>query len=142
MKYEVMSGAIRLQQRGASGARRLVAAITGLWLVAFGVLGVRHESRVAHFVDVGTGQVFHASAIVGEHTGHHSDVHPSGSAPDLDPCAVAATRHQSTTPALAPVQLVLLLQAATPPVDRAPRAAVASQLVYRLAPKTSPPVVA
>ena len=131
-----------MQYRGASRARRVLAVVTGLWLVVFGVLGAQHESRVAHFVDAQTGLVFHATAMIGHHTGHQSDVHGCDEIPEHDACTISSTLHQATSPAVARAHVVgapeVPLVYATPPA----RAANASQLVYRFAPKTSPPVAA
>jgi hypothetical protein len=137
-----MSGAIRMQQRSASRVRRVLAAIGAVWLVAFGVLAVRHESRVAHYVDAETGVVFHASAMVGGHTSTQSDVHSSDDgAPDHDACGISSAFHQASSP-VAHVPLAIVPVTATASVVRLARAVVfANQLVYRLAPKTSPPPV-
>ncbi|HEX4454164.1 MAG TPA: hypothetical protein VH143_25045 [Kofleriaceae bacterium] len=134
--------AIGLQERHrASRARRIVAAIACSWLVLAGVLGARHESTVAHVVDQRTGEVRHASALVGVHTGDRSDYHASSDADSgTDVCAISAALHQAArcTHATAAVIAAPRLELRAP-ISLAALATITTT-VYRLAPKTSPPV--
>ncbi|HEY1558088.1 MAG TPA: hypothetical protein VGF94_24830 [Kofleriaceae bacterium] len=137
-----MAGAVRLQEQRACIARRVLSTIASLWLVAYGVLGARHEAHVAHVVDARTGAIFHGSAIDGNHTSDQSDVHRSKGTPDHDACVLASTLHQPASPAVArphvaPSPVTALAQAA--PIART---ALATRATYRTAPKTSPPVAA
>ena len=133
-----MSGAIRLQQH-TSRSRRVLAAVTGLWLVAFGVLGARHESQVAHYVDaVG----LHASAMASHHRCQQSDIHATRGATTDDVCGVAQTLHQASSPAVAHVQIASAVSFALDLVSSPTRSTTAQRHVLRLAPKTSPPLAA
>jgi hypothetical protein len=141
-KRSQMSGANHMQQR-ASRAGRVLAAVAAVWLVGFGVLAARHEAGVAHYVDAATGVVFHASVMLGAHTSTQSDVHSSDTGPDHDACGISSAFHQASSPAVAFVHLAIVpITAGAPGVHAARSAVVANQLVYLLAPKTSPPVVA
>lgn len=119
---------------------RSVAAITALWLVVCGVLAMRHEAAVAHVLD-GTGVYIHANALTGHHTGVDSDIHGQRDAEaESGHCALLNGLHQAASPdvarpAVAYVSLTIQMLSA-------PRSArvVARTDVYRLAPKTSPPV--
>jgi hypothetical protein len=120
---------------------RLLAALAGLWLVASGVLGARHEAEVAHVFDQ-AGVAFHAAGMIGDHTSNHSDVHSSDGSRDHDACGIETTLHQAARPSSPPPRVVDAPAIAVV-VARAPaRVALADTLVYRLAPKTSPPVFA
>jgi hypothetical protein len=137
-----MSGASHMQPR-ASRAQRVLAAIAAVWLVAFGVLAARHEAGVAHYVDAATGTVLHASAMIGGHTSTQSDVHSSDTGADHDPCGISSVFHQASRPGAAVAMLAIVpITACTSGARAARSAVVANQLVYLLAPKTSPPVVA
>jgi hypothetical protein len=137
-----MSGANHMQQR-VSRARRVLAAVTAVWLVAFGVLAARHEAGVAHYVDAATGLVLHASAMHGAHTSTQSDVHSSDTGADHDPCGISSAFHQASRPGTASIKLAIVPVVACSSGARAARSAVvANQLVYLLAPKTSPPIAA
>ena len=136
-----MSGAIRLQQH-TSRSRRVLAAVTGLWLVAFGVLGARHESQVAHYVDARTGVVLHASAMASHHRCQQSDIHATRGATTDDVCGVAQTLHQASSPAVAHVQIASAVSFALDLVSSPTRSTTAQRHVLRLAPKTSPPLAA
>lgn len=117
---------------------RVIAAITGVWLVLCGVLGARHEAEVRHCVD-GNGNSVHAPKMVGAHTGTGSDLHATDGEPDLDVCAIATSMHQSASAACArPLRFSLHEHQLGATTDVMPAATVARH-VYRLAPKTSPP---
>ncbi len=130
-------------RRGPSPARlsirRTVAAITAAWLVAFMVLGAHHEAKIAHVVD-GRGQVHHAQ-LDRVHTGSTADFHAAEQDSDTDPCAIAtalhqAARHERTRAAAldAPAIAIASIASARPAI-------AAGHLVFRIAPKTSPPIV-
>lgn len=118
---------------------RLLAALAGLWLVASGVLGAQHEARVAHAFDR-FGTAFHAAGLVGDHTSRDSDIHAAGTR-DHDACGIATTLHQAARPSPAHVRVARL-----PAIDFVARtdarAVATARVVYRLAPKTSPPASA
>jgi hypothetical protein len=137
-----MSRAIRLQQRrGASRTRRLLAIVIGLWFVACGALGTRHEAEVAHVVDRATGQVRHAEQMIGEHTNTtQSDVHGETENGDHGVCSLSTALHQAVRAPQA------RLVADSPEttfvcVRGGVLSTLAVTLVYRLAPKTSPPTI-
>jgi hypothetical protein len=134
-----MSGAIRLQQPRAFRARRLVAAVTGLWLLAFGVLGARHESRVAHYADGQTGQVHHGWRSDCRNRTGQSHIHSAKAENDHGVCEIATVLHQAARPSASPP--VVMPALATAGVELATAHAVGHTVdrVYRLAPKTSPP---
>ena len=111
-----------------------------MWLVVCGVLAMRHEAITAHVVD-NAGAYVHASALSAPHTGGDSDVHGQRN-PEADRghCALLTGFHQAASAAIAPPALTLLAHAVrTPDAPPAPRFAARDD-VYRLAPKTSPPV--
>jgi hypothetical protein len=120
--------------------RRFLAAIVGLWLVVCGILGQRHASQVAHYTD-GRGEVFHASGMVGSHTTESSDIHASGGALDHDACEIAAARHHTGSAHVASPAVSVVVT-----VHQLPRRATVvvaiGRLVFRIAPKTSPPRIA
>jgi hypothetical protein len=120
----------------------LLAAVAGIWLLLAGLLGMRHEARVAHVFDRQTGELRHAHAMVGHHEGDHSDYHgTSDPDSDNDTCAIATALHQSvcvgSTPSIVSAPSVELGSAQLRPI-----VATITVSVYRLAPKTSPPTVA
>jgi hypothetical protein len=130
-----VTGATRLQVR-----RRGAAAITALLFVVCGVLAMRHEASTAHVLDR-AGSFVHAQALAGHHVGQDSDIHgqrdPGGDAGD---CAVLIAFHQAASAQISAPALV-----AVPGTLRTydtPRGATSAAVtdVYRLAPKTSPPV--
>ena len=130
-----------MQVCGRRHTPRVLASITGLWLVIATVLAARHEAQVIHVVD-GSGHSFHASRMVGHHTTEQSDIHASGAAPDHDACELAASLHQAASAACSRPDVVhagrTTIASAAPTTARSTLA----ERVYRLAPKTSPPVVA
>ena len=124
-----------------SRSRRALALVAGLWLVAFGVLGPHHEAQIAHYVDQ-AGQAHHAARLAGAHTATQSDIHATDGEPDASACAIANTLHQAASP-----------HVARPAIVHAPRIELAAERtalpfvhagasLYRLAPKTSPPLAA
>jgi hypothetical protein len=129
-----------LHVQRACAARRAIAAITGLWLVAFGVLGARHEASVAHYTDARTGEVFHAAAsgCADRSADAPTHAHAADSSADHDGCALAAVLHQAIRPDVA---VPALAHALEPVVAdrRTERLAALPRALYRLAPKTSPP---
>jgi hypothetical protein len=127
------------QRRSRAGAR-VIAAVTALWLVVGGVLAAHHEATVRHVRDAAGGYV-HGAALAGHHTGHDSDIHGQRN-PDADTgdCALLTALHQPAAGAAgAPVVALAArtVRAAAPPHAVAFGSASA---LYRLAPKTSPPV--
>jgi hypothetical protein len=127
------------QSRRANRAWRALAVVASAWLLISGVLGRSHEARVAHVVDPHTGELRHASAMVGTHSGTHSDYHAASDRDaDTAVCPLVAALHQAVDVGAA--QSAALIP---PTVEHAlpfPRTTVATVTsVYRLAPKTSPP---
>ena len=137
-----MAGAIHLQEQRACIARRVLAVVTGLWLVAAGVLGAHHEASVAHVVDARTGAVFHGSAIDGQHTSDQSDIHRSEGTPDHDACALETALHQPASSAVAHPRTAIAPDFRGEAIRPATHAALAARVTYREAPKTSPPAAA
>ena len=118
---------------------RVIAAATALWLVVCGVLAARHEATVAHVHDA-AGSYVHGKALVGHHQGHNSDIHGQRN-PDADAgeCALLTAFHQpasadATAPAVVTTACATHVRHITPSACSAIAA-----VVYRLAPKTSPP---
>jgi hypothetical protein len=123
----------------AARSRRAIAAIAGLWLLVVGTLGFRHEAQVAHVVDPRTGELWHGSALVGTHSGTDSDYHATRDRDrDTDACEIAAALHQAAT-SLSSWQVALPAPALVSTQLESCAPSVGSELVYRLAPKTSPP---
>jgi hypothetical protein len=121
---------------------RVIAAATALWFVACGVLAARHEATVAHVRDA-AGSYVHGKALAGHHDGHNSDIHGQRN-PDADAgaCALLSTYHQ---PASADISAPAVVATACTTHERhiAPATFLTTAAaVYRLAPKTSPPVAA
>jgi len=115
---------------------RVVAAVVALWFVLGGVLGTRHEARIAHVQDR-HGHVLHAQALIGAHDGTHSDIHARDLDHDHDRCSLAASLHQAASPDVSRVPSIASASQPAVVADRAPRLVTSS--VYRFAPKTSPP---
>jgi hypothetical protein len=96
---------------------------------------------VSHVRDRHTGELRHASAMVGDHSTDQSDVHPLSNEHGEDhACVILASLHQAARAAVArPVVF------APPTADRTPCPPVAFALrtatLYRFAPKTSPPTI-
>lgn len=119
--------------------QRLVAACIGVWLIACGALGAHHAAQVAHVVDRQTGAIVHAEPLSSAHWVDHADIHGQRAGGDHDACALATALHQ---PLRAPLPHANVSPITAPGrvagVARAAGARLAD-LVYRLAPKTSPP---
>jgi hypothetical protein len=113
--------------------------VAGVWLLLSGVLGRSHEAQVAHVVDPHTGELHHATGLVGNHTGTHSDYHAASDRDsDTEACPIVAALHQAVDPSVAhPVALIAPTQARALPITFTSAGSVTA--VYRLAPKTSPP---
>jgi hypothetical protein len=127
------------QRRVRAGAR-VLAAVTAAWLVVCGVLAAHHEATVRH-VRSAAGGYAHGKVLAGHHTGRDSDIHGQRN-PDADAgdCALLTAFHQPATGGVAAPAVAVAVHAvhkAEPP--RASAVIVAAAL-YRLAPKTSPPV--
>jgi hypothetical protein len=118
--------------------RRVIAALTAVWLVLCGVLGARHEAEVRHCIDR-NGNSVHAPKIVGAHSGTDSDVRATDGEADTDLCAIAATMHQSASAACTRPRLPCPREHHGATTHVAVRGTIAVRRVYRLAPKTSPP---
>jgi hypothetical protein len=113
-----------------------------MWLVVSGVLAMRHEAAVGHVRDR-AGAYIHAGAVVGHRAASnshvHADHHPGG---DTGDCALLTAFHQAVSghvtspPALTAARAIR--------VQACPDAATfaVAVAIYRLAPKTSPPVAA
>ena len=118
--------------------RRAIAILASAWLVAAGLLALRHEAEVAHAIDA-HGVAIHGAHAIGHRAGAPDHLHAGGGAhPDLA-CALCAALHQpgatrAATPLTAAIASIVVV---TP---RAPTAPIAAIARYRLAPKTSPPV--
>jgi hypothetical protein len=120
---------------------RGVAAITAVVFAVCGMLAMRHEAATPH-VRGGAGAFVHASELSGHHTGHHSDIHGERvPGADTGECALLTACHQ---PVSADISVPVVVAAALVPWSHgSPRSDARSVgcAVYRLAPKTSPPVV-
>jgi hypothetical protein len=121
--------------------RRLLAACAGLSLLAFAVIGTRHEAQVAHFLDRG-GHAHHAAKLAGRHRTTMPDVHSADRDSDTGACAIATALHQAASPTVARPHVAFVpgLTTATSHLSAAGERSLA--LLYRLAPKTSPPPAA
>ena len=119
--------------------RSRISAIVALLFVACGLLARSHEASTLHARER-TGADVHASALTGQHSGHHADIHGQRS-PDArgEVCALLTVLHQ---PASADVAAPAIAEGV-----RTERAHTGSRMeasgsvlaIYRLAPKTSPP---
>jgi len=128
------------QRRRASGARRVLAAIAGVWLVAWAVFAMRHEAQVAHVLDHATGQMVHADRAIGEHTGNQSDYHATSPVDgDHDACGICSALHQAARPEALHAIVVRAPEGTPASWSIRARSEFANAEVYRLAPKTSPP---
>ncbi len=131
-----MAGASRLQVRS-----RGIAAITAALFVACGLLAMRHEASTAHVRDR-AGAFVHARVLTGHHAGQDSDIHGQRN-PETDTgdCALLTAFHQAASAAVTAPTLVAA--AGTLGLQSTPRTARSTAVtdVYRLAPKTSPPVL-
>jgi hypothetical protein len=118
----------------------VIAAATALWLVLCSVLAAHHEASVAHVRDA-AGRYVHGKALAGHHQGHSSDIHGQRN-PDADAgeCALLTAFHQpASADVTAPAGVTTARATHVRPIASVARSAIATA-VYRLAPKTSPPV--
>jgi len=132
--------ATRLQElRRASRARRALAVVVSFSFVLSVVLASHHEATATHVVDPHTGQLRHADAIDGNHTGTQSDYHATGDGhSDNDLCALSAMLHQAARPSVG--HAVALVSRAVLQVPATPRGVAFTYAdIFRIAPKTSPP---
>jgi hypothetical protein len=128
------------QSRRSTSKRRALAAAVGVWFLIAGVLGMRHEANVAHVVDPNTGELRHASGMVGAHTATHSDYHAArGDHADTDVCALSAALHQAVDGATAAI-VAFAAPSVTPVSQHLDALLIRALDVYRFAPKTSPPL--
>jgi len=102
---------------------------------------MRHEASTLHTRDRAGGFV-HAYTLNGHHLGHRSDVHGQHR-PDADgdECAILTASHQAASAAIASLTLVAQVRTLRAPDAQRTTTLTAETAVYRLAPKTSPPVV-
>lgn len=111
-----------------------------MWLLLCGVLAGQHEARVVH-VRNGAGAYVHGSAPTGHHEGNTSDVHgqrdPSA---DHGECALLGAFHQAVSAVVTCPRIVTAVVATHVQDTRGTATVAVSAAVYRLAPKTSPPV--
>jgi hypothetical protein len=134
-----VADASHLQVR-SRGRRCGLAAITAAWLVVSGVLAMHHEAAVGHVRDR-AGAYLHATTVAGHHAGSGADIHGDRKrTADVGDCALLTALHQAASAQVAAPALIIAARATH--VPRAPEAATreAATAVYRLAPKTSPPV--
>ena len=125
--------------RPRRAGRSVVATLAGLWLIAAGLLGMRHEALVTHTTDVLTGQVVHASLVVGPHDATRAGVYPVAPGGSDGVCWLVSALHQPQSPSSAPPVMAVAVAAHVVP-DVTPAAAPARvTALLRLAPKTSPP---
>jgi hypothetical protein len=126
---------MQMRSRGA------VAAITAALVVVCGVLAMRHEATTLHVRDRGGGYV-HAPALVGHHTDRGSDIHSQRSSDtEAGDCAVLTAFHQAACAACAPPIVVAATHTLHVRVAARVATPTVATVVYRLAPKTSPPVL-
>jgi hypothetical protein len=105
----------------------------------FGVLGARHEARVAHVLDAETGALVHAGPSACHDHNPVSHVHGTPAVGDHDACELLGVHHRSAAPAVAWVGISIIALAAPAGATRTSAPVVRSRGVYRVAPKTSPP---
>ncbi len=132
-----VSGATRLQIRSRS-----VAAITALWLVVCGILAMRHEATTAHTLD-DTGAYVHATALTVAHTSPDSDIHGQRNPENgSGHCALLTGFHQAGSAEIARPTVGCAPHANATPSTLCVARVAHRTTIYRLAPKTSPPVAA
>ena len=92
-----------------------------------------------HVLDLHTGELHHATSLLGNHYGTQSDVHPCSDAPSDDgPCGISSALHQAARHETSLVMAALpRLETQIECAPACPTRIVAS--LYLLAPKTSPP---
>ncbi len=119
---------------------RSVAAITAFWLLVCGVLAVRHQASTAHVRDR-AGAFVHAQALAQHHTGVDSDIHAQRDADaESGHCALLTGFHQAASANVASPSVACATFAIETVGSVAAPPAPERRDVYRLAPKTSPPV--
>jgi hypothetical protein len=120
---------------------RGVAAITAILFVLCGVLAMRHEAATPH-VRTASGAWVHGRELSSVHASRDSDVHGQRN-PDADAgeCAVLTASHQAASAEVAAPAVIAQAVALHAPQARPLQVAAAHAAVYRLAPKTSPPLV-
>lgn len=120
---------------------RGVAAITAFLFVVCGLLAMRHEAATPH-VRTRAGGFVHGRELSSVHASRDSDVHGQRD-PDADSgeCAVLTASHQAASAEVAAPALVACVGTVHRSKARPSQVAAAHAAVYRLAPKTSPPVV-
>jgi len=97
---------------------------------------------MAHVRDSAGGYV-HGKVLAGHHEGHDSDIHGQHTPEaDADACTLLTAFHQATSARVTAPEIITAVGATH--VQDIPRTAppVVAGAVYRLAPKTSPPVAA
>jgi len=133
-----MSDAIEMRVANGRYGRRLVASILGVSVLLCVVLGARHEAKVGHWRDR-TGQLRHAVAVSATAVSDRPSVHRGSTAPDLEPCELAAARHAPASASVTAPWLATRIHVALVTITSAATNVVETTAVYRLAPKTSPP---
>ena len=117
----------------------IVASLVALWLVVSGALAARHEAQVAHVVDQRSGLVVHATHLTGHHATGTADIHGQADPKtDHDVCGLLAALGQPARPATPAVALLPAGQLSLVTAPEAP--AIGAGALYRIAPKTSPPI--
>ncbi|TMQ02707.1 MAG: hypothetical protein E6J91_50525 [Deltaproteobacteria bacterium] len=126
-----------VRSRGRHGG---LAAITAVWLVVSGVLAAHHEAVVGHVRDR-SGAYLHAPTLVGHRAGGAADMHGERKrTADVGDCALLTAFHQAASARVATPAVVTAARAIDVQVTAGAAIAAIATAVYRLAPKTSPPV--
>jgi hypothetical protein len=133
-----MSDAIEMRLAKGRFGRRFVASMLGVSIVLCAVLGARHEAQVGHWTDR-TGQLRHAVTLATTVTSDRPSARRASSTPDLDPCELAAARHAPSSAEVARHELTVRVQVELIAITSSAANAVETRVLYRLAPKTSPP---
>ena len=120
---------------------RGVAAITALLFVVCGLLAIRHEAATPH-LRTRAGGLVHGRELSTVHASRDPDVHGERD-PDADSgdCAVLTAFHQATSAEVAAPALGATVGTSPSAPPRPSQVTAAYAVVYRLAPKTSPPAV-
>ncbi|MBC7975709.1 MAG: hypothetical protein H7138_12085 [Myxococcales bacterium] len=142
-KQQVVLGEmVQHVQCNARWASRCCAVLTALWLVACGVLGLRHHAQVGHIPDLHANAVHHAPQLTGHHnTGAVPDVHGRRDAGGDDGACALASSHEVGVPLLLPIAVTTELSSTGTAACGTSRLARSSSRILRIAPKTSPPIV-
>ena len=122
-----------------SRARAFIALAGSTWLVVAAVLGLRHEAEVAHATDA-TGMVVHGPSLVGHHEAGSSDLHAPIAGHDDGICWLSVMLHQPGVSSVHGAATVSPLEQIDLRAPQTPRSPSATAALFRLAPKTSPPV--